>query len=88
MQGIILRAGEVRPDEEAAWRDLAARAAEANPLYEPDCVIPAARHQSFGEEIEVVVAEEDVSSSVAFPSAAYLNGADSATPGWSPRFGG
>src|SRR3954452_8067275 len=28
----------------AAWRDLVAGAAEANPFFEPDCVLPAARH--------------------------------------------
>src|SRR5271167_1614573 len=27
-----------------AWRDLAARAAEPNPFFEPECVLPAARH--------------------------------------------
>jgi CelD/BcsL family acetyltransferase involved in cellulose biosynthesis len=28
----------------AAWRVLAAKAAEPNPFFEPDCVLPAARH--------------------------------------------
>ncbi len=45
--------------DEQAWRSLAARAVEPNPLFEPDCVIPAARHQSFGSEIDLVVAEEN-----------------------------
>ncbi len=45
--------------DEQAWRDLAARSIEPNPLCEPDCVIPAARHQTFGAEIGLVVAETD-----------------------------
>jgi Acetyltransferase (GNAT) domain len=44
--------------DEKAWRALAERAVEPNPLYEPDCLIPAARHQSFGAEITLLVAEE------------------------------
>jgi len=45
--------------DEEAWRDLAERSAEPNPLCEADCVIPAARHQTFGDEIALVVAEEN-----------------------------
>ncbi|HEX4081797.1 MAG TPA: GNAT family N-acetyltransferase, partial [Acidimicrobiales bacterium] len=47
------------PDDEAAWTALAGRAAEPNPLHEPSCLVPAARHQTFGDEIHVVFAEED-----------------------------
>ncbi len=42
-----------------AWRDLAARAVEPNPLCEPGCVLPAAAHLEDGGDIEIVVAEED-----------------------------
>ncbi len=31
---------------------------EPNPFFEPDCLIPAATHQSFGAKIELVVAEQ------------------------------
>jgi CelD/BcsL family acetyltransferase involved in cellulose biosynthesis len=31
-------------DQIAAWRALAANAVEPNPFFEPDCVLPAARH--------------------------------------------
>jgi CelD/BcsL family acetyltransferase involved in cellulose biosynthesis len=58
MEGRIAPVRTLSPDDEAAWTALAARAAEPNPLYEPNCVVPAARHQTFGDEIHVVFAEE------------------------------
>jgi CelD/BcsL family acetyltransferase involved in cellulose biosynthesis len=45
--------------DEKLWQDLSERALEPNPLFEPSCVIPAARHQSFGDEIALVVVEEE-----------------------------
>lgn len=59
MEARRVRASEVGPDDEQAWRDLAGRAVDPNPLYEPDCVVPAAVHQAFGGAIDVVLAEED-----------------------------
>jgi hypothetical protein len=59
MQGRILNVKSVSAADEAAWRDLGQRAVEPNPFYEPDCLIPAAEHQSFGSEIDLVVAEDD-----------------------------
>ncbi len=59
MKGRIAPVRTLSPDDEAAWTALAARAAEPNPLYEPNCLVPAARHQTFGDEIHVVFAEED-----------------------------
>lgn len=59
MRGRIIPVRDMAPRDERAWRDLAARSIEPNPLYEPDCVIPAARHQTFGAEIGLVVAESD-----------------------------
>lgn len=44
--------------DERSWRELGERAIEPNPFYEPDCVIPAALHQSHGAEIGLVVAED------------------------------
>lgn len=58
MRGRIVRVRDINPVEERAWRALAARAVEPNPLYEPDCVIPAAEHQQFGDKIELAFAEE------------------------------
>jgi CelD/BcsL family acetyltransferase involved in cellulose biosynthesis len=58
MESRIVCAREVGPKDEAAWRDLATRAIDPNPLFEADCVVPAAVHQSFGQEIDLVLAEE------------------------------
>lgn len=55
----ILPVRAVGADDERAWRALAARALEPNPFYEPDCLVPAALHQHFGAEIDLVVAEDD-----------------------------
>jgi len=49
---------EVDGRDERAWRQLATCAAEPNPFMEPDCLLPAARHQTFGEELEIAFAEE------------------------------
>jgi len=57
--------GHIRPmlsleDREiAAWRDLAARAVQPNPLFEPDCLIPAARHLPNGPQMQLVIAEDE-----------------------------
>jgi CelD/BcsL family acetyltransferase involved in cellulose biosynthesis len=59
MSSRILRVREIGADDESAWRDLAERAAEPNPFYEPDCLIPAANHQAFGNDIRLAVAELD-----------------------------
>ncbi len=59
MRGRLVSVRGMSAGDENAWRDLAERAAEPNALCEADCVIPAARHQSFGDEISLVVAEEE-----------------------------
>jgi CelD/BcsL family acetyltransferase involved in cellulose biosynthesis len=56
--GRVVDVRSISERDEAAWRSLAARATEPNPLYEPDCVIPAARHQTFGAEIALAIAED------------------------------
>jgi CelD/BcsL family acetyltransferase involved in cellulose biosynthesis len=59
MKGRILTIRDISQDDERAWRTLAARAMEPNPFFEPDCLIPAAIHQTFGAEIGLVVAEHE-----------------------------
>lgn len=49
---------EVDGCDEYAWRQLATSAVEPNPLMEPDCLLPAARHQAFGGELEIAFGEE------------------------------
>lgn len=67
MRGKILRVGDVTPQEECAWRELSASSLESNPLFGPDCVIPAATFLPYGEHISLVVAEEDGRFYGAFP---------------------
>jgi CelD/BcsL family acetyltransferase involved in cellulose biosynthesis len=59
VKGRVISVRSITAADEAAWRALAERAIEPNPLYEPDCLIPAAQHQTFGAEIGLAVAEED-----------------------------
>lgn len=49
---------EVDGRDEHAWLQLATCVAEPNPLMEPDCLLPGARHQAFGGELEITFAEE------------------------------
>jgi Acetyltransferase (GNAT) domain len=58
MQGRCLAVRGLSADTLEAWRDLAGRALEPNPLCEPSCVLPAATHLQDGGDIEIVVAEE------------------------------
>lgn len=58
IQGRIVNVKTVSDVDEAAWRELGQRSVEPNPFYEPDCLIPAAQHQSFGDEIDIVVATD------------------------------
>ena len=54
----VLRVGELEPDDLVAWSALAARAVEPNPFFEPETLVPAARHLQGGSEFEVAVASE------------------------------
>jgi CelD/BcsL family acetyltransferase involved in cellulose biosynthesis len=58
VKGRLIAVRHLSTKDERRWRDLAERVVEPNPLCEPDCLIPAARYQSFGDEISLVVAEE------------------------------
>jgi CelD/BcsL family acetyltransferase involved in cellulose biosynthesis len=40
----LLPVKELAPRDICAWRELATRAVEPNPFFEPECVLPAARH--------------------------------------------
>ena len=50
---------ELRPRDAdvARWRDLAARAADPNPFFEPELLLPAVRHLKGGGEVRLLVAE-------------------------------
>ena len=53
-----INTADITEDDLARWRDLAARAASANPMSEPECVLPAAVHLRNGSKISLLVAEE------------------------------
>jgi len=57
MNGRLIPVRDISAADERRWRQLAERAIDANPLGEPDCVIPAARYQEFGSEIVLAVVE-------------------------------
>ena len=58
MKGVVRRIVDLREPELAAWRSLAVRAAQPNPLFEPGCLVPAARHLPNGPEMLLAIAEE------------------------------
>lgn len=41
-----------------AWRELSAHVLETNPLFEPECLIPAAKILPNGEEMSLVIADD------------------------------
>jgi CelD/BcsL family acetyltransferase involved in cellulose biosynthesis len=59
VDGRIITLGELTDHDEAGWRALAERAGQPNPLFEPDCLVPAAQHLANGPAILLVLAEED-----------------------------
>ena len=59
VQARLVRALELSPATVASWGSLHERALEQNPFFEPACVIAAARHLPHGEQIRVLLAEED-----------------------------
>jgi len=67
MKAHILSVRELSDADERAWQDLSERAVEPNPLFEPSFVIPAARHDAFGDEVALVVAEEGGQFHACFP---------------------
>jgi len=59
VNGRIIPIRQVTEAYVGAWRDLAERAIEPNPLFEADCIIPAARYLPNGDQISLVIAEEE-----------------------------
>jgi len=57
VHGRIVPITELTAAEIASWRDLAERALEPNPLFEPGCLVPAADHLPNGPAISLVIAE-------------------------------
>jgi hypothetical protein len=58
MRSAIVPIRELGSSEIAAWAALGDRAIQPNPLFEPTCLVPAARYLPNGTDMTVVVAEE------------------------------
>lgn len=58
MEGEVLRLARVDEPEVGRWRELAQRAAEPNPFFEPELLLAAARHLSPEEDPHLLVACE------------------------------
>jgi hypothetical protein len=61
----LRRLSDIDERAEAAWTDLAARAAEPNPFFEPLFVRPLARH--LGLEVAVLTVEHGTDMVVCLP---------------------
>jgi CelD/BcsL family acetyltransferase involved in cellulose biosynthesis len=59
MHGLIVPLSELEPEQELAWRDLARRALEPNPMAEPGCALPAAHNLPYGSDSMLLAAQED-----------------------------
>ncbi len=68
MKGRELRIADISATDLARWQDLVTRAVEPDPFLEPTCLLPAARYQTYGRELRLVVAEEDGEIYGCFPA--------------------
>ena len=59
MDGRIVPICQLSDRDVRAWRDLAEHAIEPNPLFEAECLIPAAHNLPNGEQISLVIAEDE-----------------------------
>jgi hypothetical protein len=59
VNGRIVPITDLSDAEIGSWRDLAERAVEPNPLFEPGCLVPAAQHLPNGPGISLVIAESE-----------------------------
>jgi hypothetical protein len=62
-----VRVRDLSPAQLDAWEDLGRCAIEPNPLFEPGCLLPAARHLPNGREILLAIAEDDGGFAGCFP---------------------
>lgn len=67
MKGVIRPILDLGDAEVAQWRALVDRVADPNPLFEPECLLPAARHLPNGPRMLLVTAEDDGVWHACFP---------------------
>jgi Acetyltransferase (GNAT) domain len=58
-RSVLIPVGDLSARDVSAWRDLASRAAEPNPFFEAEAVIPAARHLAESAVAVLVVESSD-----------------------------
>jgi hypothetical protein len=69
---LLLAVKDLGSRDIAAWRELAAQAIEPNPFFEPECVLPAARHLGEPDVGVLVVAGGDREWLACMPVIAHL----------------
>lgn len=74
---------ELEPRHLAAWRELAGRAVEPNPFFEPDCLLPAARYLATSRVGLVVVEGGDREWLACMPVVSRLQLRRARVPVWS-----
>jgi CelD/BcsL family acetyltransferase involved in cellulose biosynthesis len=67
VQGRVVKVRELSPAQLDAWDELSRNALELNPLFEPACLVPAARFLPNGSEIYLAIAEEGGRFYACFP---------------------
>jgi CelD/BcsL family acetyltransferase involved in cellulose biosynthesis len=67
-RGRVIPVREISEEDLAAWRELAANAAEPNPFFEPDFVLPAAAHLDHGGGTVLVVSIDSAGWAVCVPA--------------------
>jgi CelD/BcsL family acetyltransferase involved in cellulose biosynthesis len=67
LKTFICSVNSLMGEDIAKWQSLADRSVEPNPFHEPSCLVPAAQHLSYGDEIEMAIAEEGGEWVAAFP---------------------
>jgi CelD/BcsL family acetyltransferase involved in cellulose biosynthesis len=67
-RGRVIRVADASEEEVQAWRELAENAAEPNPFFEPEFVLPAAAHIEAARETVLVVSEAEGGWSACIPA--------------------
>lgn len=85
----LLDPNDLTPLQLGAWRDLAARAAEPNPFFDPALVLPAVRHLPDGPDVRLLVARRRdrwIAALPVLPSRRWRRFPLACTVGWTHRF--
>ena len=67
-RGRVIPVGDASGEDLAAWRELATNAAEPNPFFEPDFVLPAAAHLEAARDTVLVISVDAAGWAVCVPA--------------------